>query len=139
MNSAACCECLRQRCCVWPAWPSQLASTVPAEVASCELCLDSRALALGYRLGSDTLLVLLDLASRAVDTAEGIVVAASYRDIARRLGISKDTVGRRVLVLRNSGVVVQRGEPCEPFGTRSYILRLELAGVTRVERSVAAA
>ena len=86
------------------------------------LRLDARALALGYRHGSDTLLVLLDLASRAVDSHEGTVVAASYRDIARRLGISKDTVGRRMQVLRRSGVVVEQPGRCDRFGVRSYLL-----------------
>ena len=62
---------------------------------------------LGYRLGSDALLVLLDLAAHATDSPEGIVVTASYRDIARRLGVSKDTVGRRLAVLRRAGVVVE--------------------------------
>ncbi len=79
-------------------------------------------MALGYRLGSDTLLVLLDLASRAADSPEGTVVAASYRDIARRLGISKDTVGRRVLLLRRAGVVVEQPGRRDRFEARSYLL-----------------
>ena len=108
------------------------------EPAACGLRLDSRALALGYRHGSDTLLVLLDLASRAVDSPEGTVVAASYRDIARRLGMSKDTVGRRVQVLRRSGVVVEQPGRCDRFGVRSYLLHLELVGVTREQVLVAA-
>jgi biotin operon repressor len=102
------------------------------------LRLDAQALALGYRHGSDTLLVLLDLASRAVDSHEGTVVAASYRDIARRLGVSKDTVGRRVQVLRRFGVVVDQPGRCDRFGVRSYLLHLELVGVTREQVLVAA-
>ena len=102
------------------------------------LRLDARALALGYRHGSDTLLLLLDLASRAVDSHEGRVVAASYRDIARRMGISKDTVGRRMQLLRRSGVVVKQPGCCGRFGSRSYLLHLELAGVTREQVPVAA-
>lgn len=94
--------------------------------------LDRRALTLGYRLGSDALLVLLDLAAHASESEEGIVVAASYRDVARRLGISKDTVGRRVALLRRAGVVVDRdGRDVNRFETRSYRLYLDLAGVAR--------
>ncbi len=102
------------------------------------LRLDARALALGYRHGSDALLVLLDLASRAVDSHEGTIVAASYRDIARRLGISKDTVGRRMQLLVRSGVVVKRPGCCGRFGARSYLLQLDLVGVTREQVLVAA-
>ena len=110
-----------------------------AEPDGCHLRLDARSLGLGYRLGSDTLLVLLDLAAHATDSPEGTVVAAGYRDVARRLGISKDTVGRRMAVLRRVGVVVERAEHAhDRFEARSYLLRLELAGVTREPLTVAA-
>jgi hypothetical protein len=103
-----------------------------AELDGCRLQLDTRALSLGYRLGSDTLLILLDLAVHATDSPEGTVVAASYRDVARRLGISKDTVGRRVALLRHAGVVVERADRAlDRFETRSYWLYLDFAGVTR--------
>jgi biotin operon repressor len=111
---------------------------VATEAAPCGLRLDPRALTLGYRHGSDTLLVLLDLASRAVDSHEGTIVAASYRDIARRMGISKDTVGRRMQVLRRSGVVVEQSGHGDRFGARYYRLHLELAGVARERVPVAA-
>ena len=93
---------------------------MPAEPDNYRLGLDYRAVGLGYRHGSDTLLVLLDLAAHATDSREGIVVSASYREIARRLGVSKDTVGRRMAVLRGdnagsgSGVVLLSGE-CRPL------------------------
>lgn len=96
------------------------------------LRLSARALRLGYRLGSDTLLVLLDLAVHATDSAEGVVVTASYRDIARRVGLSKDTVGRRMALLRRAGIVLdRRAEPADRFDARSYRLDLDHAGVTR--------
>lgn len=105
---------------------------MPADLGGCALRLDARALGLGYRHGSDTLLVLLDLAVHAKESAEGIVVTASYRDIARRLGVSKDTVGRRMAVLRGAGVLVDLGEgPFDRFESRSYRLYLDFAGVTR--------
>jgi biotin operon repressor len=105
---------------------------VRAERDGCQLRLDTRALRFGYRVGSDALLVLLDLAAHATDSSEGTVVAASYRDVARRLGISKDTVGRRIAVLRRVGVVVERSEHAnDRFEVRCYVLHLELAGVTR--------
>lgn len=101
--------------------------------------LDGRALSLGYRLGPEALLILLDLAVHATDSTEGTVVTASYRDIARRLGISKDTVGRRMAVLRQIGVVAERSErSVGRFGARSYVLHLGLAGVTRGTAAVAA-
>jgi DNA-binding transcriptional ArsR family regulator len=105
---------------------------VSADTDGCCLRLDRRALGLGYRLGSDTLLVLLDLAAHATDSPEGIVVTASYRDVARRLGVSKDTVGRRLAVLRHAGVVVEIvGVASDRFETRSYRLCLDFAGVIR--------
>jgi DNA-binding transcriptional ArsR family regulator len=105
---------------------------VPAEPDGVSLRLSARALGLGYRLGSDTLLVLLDLAAHATESAEGIVVTASYRDIARRLGVSKDTVGRRLGVLRHAGIVVEvAGLGSDQFESRSYRLYLDFAGVAR--------
>jgi Helix-turn-helix domain len=106
---------------------------VPAEPdEGWRLRLEPRALSLGYRFGSDTLLVLLDLAAHATESPEGIVVTASYRDIARRLGVSKDTVGRRMAMLRGVGVVVELSEnSVDRFETRSYRLYLDFAGVTR--------
>jgi DNA-binding IclR family transcriptional regulator len=91
-------------------------------------------------LGPDTLLLLLlDLAAHATDSPEGTVVAASYRDVARRLGVSKDTVGRRMAVLRRLGVVAEdRQRAADRFEVRSYVLHLEAAGVTRELVTVAA-
>jgi DNA-binding Lrp family transcriptional regulator len=89
-------------------------------------------LSLGYELGPDTLLLLLDLAAHATDSPEGTIVAASYRDVARRLGVSKDTVGRRIAVLRRLGVIAEdRPRTADRFEVRSYALHLEVAGVTR--------
>ena len=106
-----------------------------ADSANVRLGLEPRALGLGYRLGSDALLVLLDMAAHATDSPEGIVVAASYRDISRRLGVSKDTVGRRIALLRRDGVVVElREDSVDRFETRSYRLYLDFAGVTREPR-----
>lgn len=103
------------------------------------LGLDGRALALGCRFGSDTLLVLLDLAARATDTPDGTTVAVSYRDMARRLGVSKDTVGRRIRMLCQAGVVVEReAQPFDRFAVRIYRLHLEKGGVWRETGTVAA-
>lgn len=108
-----------------------------AEPDGYRLALDARALDLGYRLGSDTLLVLLDLAAHASDSPEGMVVTASYRDIARRLGVSKDTVGRRLAMLRNGGFL--RGLTvlgADRFETRSYRLYLNFAGIAREQMRI---
>ena len=104
-----------------------------AEPYDYRLVLGDRAVRLGYRLGSDALLILLDLAAHATTSPEeGIVVAASYRDIARRLGISKDTVGRRLALLRRDGVIVELSEEsADRFETRCYRLYLDFAGMSR--------
>jgi len=44
---------------------------VLVESGGVSLRLDARALGLGYRLGSDALMVLLDLAAHATDSPEG--------------------------------------------------------------------
>jgi DNA-binding transcriptional ArsR family regulator len=73
--------------------------------------------------------VLLDLAAHAIESQHGIVVTASYRDIGRRVGLSKDTVGRRIDVLRRAGVVVdQFGHSASRFEIRDYLLRLDVVG-----------
>jgi DNA-binding transcriptional ArsR family regulator len=112
---------------------------VPAEPHDYRLVLGDRALRLGYRLGSDALLILLDLAAHATPSSEeGILVSASYRDIARRLGISKDTVGRRLALLRRVGVVVELSDDsAERFEARSYRLYLDFAGMTREPSQIA--
>jgi DNA-binding transcriptional ArsR family regulator len=111
---------------------------VPAEPPGYRLVLGDRAVRLGYRLGSDALLILLDLAAHAIDSPEGIVVSVSYRDIARRLGISKDTVGRRLALLRRVGVVVELSDDsAERFEARSYRLYLDFAGMTREPSQIA--
>lgn len=105
---------------------------MPAEQDGLSLRLNARVLGLGYRLGSDALLVLLDLAAHATDSTEGIVVTASYRDIARRLGVSKDTVGRRLTALRHAGVIVELTDlASDRFESPSYRLYLDFAGVAR--------
>jgi DNA-binding IclR family transcriptional regulator len=104
---------------------------MPAEPEAPWLRLDARALDLGYRLGSVALLIVLDLASHSTDSGDGAVVAASYRDIARRLGVSKDTIGRRMALLSRAGVVERLGSASGRFDTCWYRLRLDRAGVDR--------
>ena len=113
-------------------------SVVPAEADGRGLRLERRALSLAYRHGADALLVLLDLAVHANDSPDGVVVTVSYRDVARRLGVSKDTVGRRMAVLRGVGVVVELAESSvDRFETRSYRLYLDFAGIAREQARVA--
>lgn len=95
------------------------------------LRLGAQALDVGYRLGADALLILLDLAAHSIATEDGVVGAASYRHIACRLGISKDTVGRRIALLRRAGLLVERAVAgADRFDTPCYLLRLDRAGVT---------
>jgi DNA-binding transcriptional ArsR family regulator len=101
---------------------------------ACCLRLDARALRLGYQLGAEALLILLDLAAHSSESTTGLIVVSSYRDLARRLGISKDTVGRRMALLRRAGLIVERSSRTAGcFGTPCYVLNLDGAGVTREE------
>jgi hypothetical protein len=94
------------------------------------LWLSGRTLSLGYRLGPDALLVLLDLAAHAVDSPSGVTVSASYRDVSRRVGLSKDTVGRRIRARCGAGVLIGWPAPGgDRFEVRRYILRSDVAGI----------
>lgn len=83
------------------------------------------------KLGPEALLILLDLVAHSTASGDGLVVVASYRDLGRRLGISKDTVGRRIGLLRRAGLVAERAARVGGFEAPCYQLNLDRAGVTR--------
>ena len=57
-------------------------------------------------------------------------MSASYRDVSRRVGLSKDTVGRRIRVLCGAGVLIDWPAPGgDRFEVRRYLLRLDVAGI----------
>lgn len=101
------------------------------------LRLGAQALEVGCRLGPDALVILLDLAAHSIEAEDGAVVAASYRHIGRRLGISKDTVGRRIALLRRAGLLVERAvAEADRFDAPCYVLHLDRAGVTLEQNAV---
>jgi DNA-binding IclR family transcriptional regulator len=75
--------------------------------------------------------VFEDMASNSLGD-ESAVVVASVRSIAARLAMSKDTVARAIARLIEAGLVerrVDRDPTSGRFGTASYLLHLDLAGV----------
>ena len=88
----------------------------------------ARGLALFVNLGGAGTLVLLDLLSRASASDDRLVTqCASYRDLAGRLGLSKDTVGRAVRTMVRTGVIaaVSDAGAQSPFARRRYEVRAE--------------
>ncbi len=90
-----------------------------------------RGQALAYRLGGEGLLVLVDLITHGEPVAGGVMITVGYRAIARRVGLSKDTVGRRMATLVRNGVVVRVGSAADVDGfcTPTYEVRLATAGI----------
>ncbi len=85
--------------------------------------------------GPQALAVLHDLIARA-DMVDGqLVVEASTRSVADRLGfLSKDSVHRRLRQLARAGVIeaVDRGDRCSSFGATTYVVHLEHSGIAVV-------
>ncbi|HUP86739.1 MAG TPA: hypothetical protein VM143_13830 [Acidimicrobiales bacterium] len=85
--------------------------------------------------GPQALAVLHDLIARA-DMVDGrLVVEATTRSVAERLGfLSKDSVHRRLRQLALAGVIeaVDRGDRAAPFGATTYAVHLEHSGITVV-------
>ena len=60
--------------------------------------------ALVRRVGGDGVPVLFDLLTHGqVVSTDAVVVTTGYRAVARRVGLSKDTVGRQIAVLVRCG------------------------------------
>jgi hypothetical protein len=88
--------------------------------------------ALVRRVGGDGVLVLFDLLTHGqVVSADTVVVTTGYRAVARRVGLSKDTVGRQIAVLVRCGVIKRLAdqESADGFPTPTYELRLTEAGI----------
>ncbi len=90
-----------------------------------------RGQALAYRLGGEGLLLLFDLATHGEPVGDGVRITVGYRTIARRVGLSKDTVGRRMAALVRHGLVVRvgSGPDVDGFRTPTYEVRLATAGI----------
>jgi DNA-binding Lrp family transcriptional regulator len=87
--------------------------------------------ALVRRIGGDGALVLFDLLAHGRVAAGAVVVTTGYRAIARRVGLSKDTVGRQIGALARYGVVKRLAsvENKDGFPTPTYELRLADVGI----------
>lgn len=90
------------------------------------------AMAFLSRHGAQALAVLHDLAARSEERGDHLVVAASTRQIAERLGfLSKDTVHRRLRQLTRAGVIEVLDRPAgSSFSPTTYVLHLENSGIT---------
>jgi hypothetical protein len=87
--------------------------------------------ALVRRVGGDGVLVLFDLLAQGRIASNAVVVTTGYRAIARRVGLSKDTVGRQIAALARCGVI-RRLAPegtGDGFPTPTYELQLSDAGI----------
>ena len=93
---------------------------------------------LAYRLGGEGLLVLFDLLANGDLVPDGVVVTAGYRAIARRVGLSKDTVGRRMAALARDGLVVRvpADGDADGFSTPTYRVCLAAAGIEVFDQPV---
>jgi len=87
--------------------------------------------ALVYRVGGDGAIVLFDLLAHARVAPGAVVVTTGYRAIARRVGLSKDTVGRQVALLVRCGALKRLASEQlgDGFPTPTYELRLADAGI----------
>ena len=87
--------------------------------------------ALVRRVGGDGVLVLFDLLTHGRVASDAVVVTTGYRAIARRVGLSKDTVGRQIAALARCGVLKRLApeENGDGFPTPTYELRLAEAGI----------
>lgn len=100
------------------------------------IALGPRAQELAYRLGAEGFLVLLDLVAHSESVPEGTVITVGYRTVARRVGLSKDTVGRRVGELVRARVLerIEDEDPQHAFRVPTYRLRLDVAGIRFLDR-----
>jgi hypothetical protein len=103
-----------------------------AEAGHRVIAFDPAGQALVRRVGGDGALVLFDLLVHGqVVSADAVVVTTGYRAVARRVGLSKDTVGRQIAGLIRCGVIkrLPTQESLDGFQTPTYELRLAEAGV----------
>jgi hypothetical protein len=96
------------------------------------IAFDPTGQALVRRVGGDGVLVLFDLLTHGhVVSSNAVVVTTGYRAIARRVGLSKDTVGRQIALLVRCGAIKRLAarQSADGFPTPTYELRLTEAGV----------
>lgn len=100
-------------------------------VASRVIAFDPAGQALVRRIGGDGALVLFDLLAHGRVASGAVVVTTGYRAIARRVGLSKDTVGRQISALARCGVIkrLPSVDSGDGFPTPTYELRLAEAGI----------
>lgn len=91
------------------------------------------ALAFVNRHGPEAVVLLDDLVAHAELRDGRLVVEASVRQIAGRLGFtSKDTVHRRLRQLLSAGVIARVPiDGSNQFACPAYVLRLDSTGISR--------
>src|SRR5438128_294087 len=126
------CGCRRRRSCASRALkttgtPRMASDAIPSSV----MVLHGGAHELARHIGPDGFHVLRELVVSSRWSRTDAVVTVGCRELGRRLGLSKDTVNRRINDLLRLGVLECLGAagPSERFARRSYRLRLDLAGI----------
>ena len=80
--------------------------------------------------GPDAVAVLEDLLCRAGVVGGALVVQASSREVASRLGfMSKDSANRRIRQLRHAGVLRLATGAAPSFAVPTYVVRLAGTGI----------
>jgi DNA-binding Lrp family transcriptional regulator len=81
--------------------------------------------------GPEAIAVLHDLLARAVVDGDRLIVVASVRQVAERLGfLSKDTVHRRVRQLQRAGVLHRLVlDPSSRFACPRYVIDVSGTGI----------
>lgn len=87
------------------------------------------------RIGPTALALVLELASTADQTGDGLTAAGSVRDMAGRTGLGKDTVNRHLRRLESAGTLT-RLPRSERSGPTRYRLHLQDTGITQSNENV---
>ena len=98
----------------------------PSRSAASSIVVDRRAAELRRRLGPTAWVVLEELLADVSGPGDP-VVRTNVRQLAARLGLSKDTAARALRRLRSAGLVERQDarQASGAFGPVSYVVRLE--------------
>jgi hypothetical protein len=103
----------------------QQVGQISQDTGGCRLDIDARTRAWRRQLGALAWAALENLALAAHPSDQGWVAPVGVRDIARGIGVTKDTAARAVTILSSAGLVVfERVEGHEGRRRSGYRLRL---------------